>query len=440
MAIKVNKIDLLEERSELGQEIMTKKPVWIVRFGTTLFFSIIVTLIVISWMIKFPDIISAPIYLTTTESPVKLYSKSDGNIQILVNANSHVQANEHLAYIKNSGDYSQILFLRGYLSEIETPMLEMDSSIAALRELNKLGEKIQPIFQQFIIALENFQYQIQQSPYQKEVSAIKNQLGEAEIFLDQKKNQLELIQEEYQIVERDHTRNVSLHKESVISERDFDESKKNLIRAKNDEESIKSQIMDIRLRISTLKATIVQLGNTEKKNKMELKQRIYSTYGSLLNELTVWEQLYIIKSPINGKLEVHEKWTDNQYVSPGKHIYTVIPDANSRYIGIVQSPVQNSGKVKTGQKVNILLDDYPYSEFGVVEGVVQNISLMPKEKSYMIRISLRDSSLVSSYGKSLNFKPEMTGTAEIITENLRLLERLFYQFRSILVKSGDVDH
>ncbi len=40
--------------------------------------------------------------------------------------------------------------------------------------------------------------------------------------------------------------------------------------------------------------------------------------------------------------------------------------------------------------------------------------------------------LVTSYGKTIDFKQEMRGSAEIITEDLRLIERFFYQFKEAL--------
>ncbi|WP_394332800.1 hypothetical protein [Flavobacterium pectinovorum] len=39
--------------------------------------------------------------------------------------------------------------------------------------------------------------------------------------------------------------------------------------------------------------------------------------------------------------------------------------------------------------------------------------------------------LETSYHKAIPFQQEMSGTAEIITEDLRLAERLLYQFRDI---------
>ena len=39
--------------------------------------------------------------------------------------------------------------------------------------------------------------------------------------------------------------------------------------------------------------------------------------------------------------------------------------------------------------------------------------------------------LETSYKKKIQFQQEMRGSADIITEDLRLLERIFYQFRSM---------
>lgn len=39
--------------------------------------------------------------------------------------------------------------------------------------------------------------------------------------------------------------------------------------------------------------------------------------------------------------------------------------------------------------------------------------------------------LKTSYNKELVFDKEMRGSAEIVTEDLRLIERVFYQFREL---------
>lgn len=88
--------------------------------------------------------------------------------------------------------------------------------------------------------------------------------------------------------------------------------------------------------------------------------------------------------------------------------------------------------MKIGQKVSIKLDSYPYMEFGLVQGIVQAISLMPYEKNYLVDVSLPHG-LRTNYGKTLQFSQEMPGTADIITEEMTLFDRIYNPIRSILV-------
>ena len=82
--------------------------------------------------------------------------------------------------------------------------------------------------------------------------------------------------------------------------------------------------------------------------------------------------------------------------------------------------------------MNIRLESYPDTEFGTLTGKVISISLIPdSEGFYLIDVSL-PKKLITSYHKEIEFKQEMRGIAEIVTEDLRLIERFFYQFKKIL--------
>lgn len=54
-----------------------------------------------------------------------------------------------------------------------------------------------------------------------------------------------------------------------------------------------------------------------------------------------------------------------------------------------------------------------------------------KEGLYFIDVALPEKR-ITSYHKKIEFKQEIQGAAEIITEDLRLIERFFYQFREIV--------
>jgi hypothetical protein len=82
--------------------------------------------------------------------------------------------------------------------------------------------------------------------------------------------------------------------------------------------------------------------------------------------------------------------------------------------------------------VNIRLQNYPDREFGVLKGKIKSISPVPdKEGDFLVDVIL-PYGLATSYHKKIVFQQEMVGRADVITEDLTLLERLLYQFRDVL--------
>jgi HlyD family secretion protein len=141
-----------------------------------------------------------------------------------------------------------------------------------------------------------------------------------------------------------------------------------------------------------------------------------------------WKNKYLFVSPINGKVSFNKFVEDNIYLNRNDNVFTIIPVKGGKVEGNAEMAISKSGKVRVGQKVNIKLANFPYGEYGMLEGKIKSISLTPSNDKYILSIELPNG-LVSTYGKELNFKQNMKGIAEIITEDLRLIERVFYQFR-----------
>lgn len=127
-------------------------------------------------------------------------------------------------------------------------------------------------------------------------------------------------------------------------------------------------------------------------------------------------------------------WIENQNVQAGETVFTTIPTGSFQLIGKAALPVARSGKVKIGQKVNIRLENFPENEFGILRGKVQNISLVPSQSGetiyYTVEIRLPEG-LLTTYQKKLPYLPNMQGRADVITEDMSLLSRLFMPVRKI---------
>jgi len=144
----------------------------------------------------------------------------------------------------------------------------------------------------------------------------------------------------------------------------------------------------------------------------------------------------VLTAPFSGEVSYLSNFSQNQFIQAGTPLFAIIPE-NNKYVGYIQIPSQGFGKVKPEQEVHVKLDHYPYHEYGQVNGKVIEVTQMPSrdvsanQSVYLAKIALTND-LVSTYNKELEFKPEMSGTAEIVTEDLRLMQRIFSKFKKIM--------
>ncbi len=135
-------------------------------------------------------------------------------------------------------------------------------------------------------------------------------------------------------------------------------------------------------------------------------------------------------APVGGKVFFVGALQENQAVAVSQELLYVAPPGTD-YFGELQVPQQNAGKVLVGQTVLIKFAGYPYQEFGAVRGRITTIADIPlKDSVFVARVTL-PTGLQTTYGKTLAFKTGMTATADVMTNDSRLLEKLFYQFRKI---------
>ena len=141
----------------------------------------------------------------------------------------------------------------------------------------------------------------------------------------------------------------------------------------------------------------------------------------------------MLVSPINGTVTLITFWTNHQFVNPNDKVLAIIPKNSGRILGRIRSPESMSGKIKRGQRVNIKVNGYPYMEYGTLQGTVRTISLVPNENNYIIEVNLTNG-LTTNTGKTLDFTGELTGLAEVITDDRSLFNRIFDPLKYLLKK------
>ncbi|AUC85673.1 HlyD family secretion protein [Polaribacter sp. ALD11] len=420
----------IEVRSEEVQEILSYVPNWMVRWGNTLFFLLILMLFFISWFIKYPDIINAEVILTTKIPPQKEYARVSGKIDtILVRDAQNVIKNQPLAIIENTADYSDVFLLK---SIIDTIKVQKESFLFPINDLPILfiGD-IEASYDSFEDNYIKYVLNKDLDPFSHEVNANRISTSELKRRLSNMQSQKRLNEKELKFKKKDLERSKSLFGKGVISEKEYELKQLDFLQSERSYKNMNTSISQLRESISNNKRTSKGTEIAKVREEMTLLKNVIQSFNQLRKSVKDWEMKYLLISEINGKVSFLNYWSKNQTVSQGDLVFTIIPRNNSAFIAKLKTPSQNLGKVKVGQVVHIKLDNYPDYEFGVLKGIVNNISeISNKEGFYTIDVSL-PKNLVTSYNKDIIFKQEMRGAAEIITEDLRLIQRLFYQLTKI---------
>jgi len=422
--------DDLEIRNEDVKDILSKVPHWMIRWGSLLFLLLILLVLVLSWFIKYPDIITGEATLTTEIPPQKEFARISGKIDTLyVKDKQSVKENSILAIIENTANHKDVFVLKSIVDTLTMTKKNISFPFNELPILF-LGE-IEINFSQF----ENdyFQYKINKEldPFSNQVLANEVSLAEVKRRLQGLDAQRSLSQNELDFKKKDLERNELLFKKGVISAQDYENKQL-------DYSNIERNYQNINLTISQLRESLRNAKNTSKgtnykkvREETQLLKSVLQSYNFLKNAIKEWELKYVLKSKINGQVSFFNFWNTNQNVNTGDLVFTIIPNNDSRYISKILTPKTNSGKIRIGQQVNLSLYDYPEYEFGVIKGRVERISTTSNSQgNYLVDVSI-SKDLTTSFGKIIVFKQEMKGTADIITEDLRLLERLLYQFREV---------
>lgn len=425
--------DNLHLRSEEVQEIIATPPVWLIRWGITLVFLLISLILMFSFLIRYPDYVQAKVLVTTLEPIEQVEARVSGQIERLFIGNrDKVKSGQLLAGMKSTAKLEDILFLKGIIDSISFgrennfnfPIYSLSNSV--LGEVGISYLEFERNYMEYWL-LQELQ------PYQGQLEVARLSLIEIQGRIDSQIAQKGLLERKLELFEIDFNRNKKLHTEKVIADKNF--------------EAVEIEYLQLQEQVNTMVITISQLqealtnANQNQRNtvikKREEESRVLKnllqSYYSLKRSLRDWEYSYLLTSSTSGLVSFQKIWAANQQVNSGELIFTVLPENKSELLGSMKIQSQNAGKVKVDQKVLIKLDNYPFQQYGALIGRITTISVSPDDDSnYLVYASL-PAGMITSYKKEIPFNQELLGTAEIITEDLSVAERLFFKFKSVIV-------
>jgi multidrug resistance efflux pump len=434
VSLSPRKIDELQLHSEHVQEVLGAIPHWLVRWGITAVFLILALLLAVSWIIRYPDVVPASIVITTVNPPSGVVAQTDGYlIDVRVRENEHVQRGALLAVVQNSAEPDAVFLLKKYLDASGSEPDHYPTDVGIAENLS-LGE-LQGGYSTFVKNYKAFRYYVEVDPAGQEIRSLEPQLVHYRDRLDNYLLRRDILLQEVGLAERDFRRARDLTARQVLSTKDSDEKERQLLQTRRALKGAELDITNTRIDLDKLEQNLTQLRLRDRQQKHDLQLALAESYKNLRSQLAVWERNYVLRAPVDGQVSLFKFWSEHQFVKAGDEVLTMVSEGDQRIIGKLTMPLVSSGKVEPGQDVYIRLDNYPYQEYGLLRGQVRSMSLIPRDDHYAIEVALPQA-LRTSFGRQLDFRQEMQGRAEIVTEDLRLLERIFYQLRKLMMGDG----
>ncbi|MGO1671153.1 MAG: HlyD family efflux transporter periplasmic adaptor subunit [Sphingobacterium sp.] len=421
-----------DAQTEEITEIVERVPTSFSSYVLVIVSGIIICLLLFGFLIKYPDVVLGEISITGDVSPIDLVANTSGKIRLKdMKSLDQVNADEMIAWIENGTAPEIISQIDESLLNFEFPLEFARGTYDSLAKDLNLGELSKP-YSEFLVALKHLADFQDHKSFENQAMTFEKIFDIQQDALRNSKEKEILSQENLILSQTVLKRDSALFLRSILSQEELDQSKSKVNLSENEYKSAKASSSSILEQMSNTQNTINDYNTSGVERKQSLELEALLAYNALLDHIHEWEQKYLIKSPIVGKVQFLKFWREGQFVNSGESLFSIVPAENNT-VGQVILPIDGAGKIQVGQEVIVKLADFPYLEYGFIRGRVQSIPLISSKSSlrggqsldsYLVTVEF-PMGMVTNYGSKIDFKFDIKGTAEIITNERKLIERFF---------------
>jgi len=391
-------------------------------------FFVLALLPFIAWLLEYKDTISAPLTITTKITPVDIYSKTAGELELFVDNETLVEKGTALAMIKNTATYSDIQVLKSKLYQIDKTDLAIAKDLFAVRKL-AIGE-LRPALVEVIKAVESFQSFLKTDQHKQLIESRSAQIQHYQNRQTILSDKATYLAKNKSIVDKIVADNKEMLAQDVINRRQVEEKNQDQIETVIADLDNKTYLNDLSIEIETLEQEKIAIKSEFEHEKLTYLHAISDALQLLDTDLSAWDLKYILKAEISGVC-IHKGYlNDYQFVQKEEKVFSLTPKDTKQYFALLKLPIQGSGKVRRAQEVYVKLNNYPFMEFGVLKGEVTDISSLPFDDHYNVQVNFPNG-FVSTYGNTIETQPLMHGIGEVIVERKSLYNRIAEQLKSV---------
>jgi len=418
--------------SEPVREIMGTPPRALVAWGTTVLFIIFTLFILAAWFIKYPDVVPAQIEITSRIPPVTFFARSSGRLVMLnVNDRQQVIKGEILAAIESPADHIAVLALGKLLSDTANPVIASAETIGSYQNLGEIQEPFN-LYRQSLSRLANYRTN---DYLGNRIRALGEEIAAGKQYLSSLRNKEKLYQEDIRLQQSSLSRDSLLFRQGAVTAAAFEKSQQLFLARRIELQQINLDILAESISLNRREQDLRDLAIKREEETQILNDELSASFAALNAAIETWKNRYLFAAPVDGTVVFLKFLSPQQFVAENEAVMTLMPATSGEPFGMIMLPMQRSGKVKEGMEVNIKLGGFPFLEYGTVKGRVGTISPVADGKSYLVEIILPDR-LLTNYGEQLPLTQNMSGLAEIITDDHNLLSKIINPLRYLIIRNS----
>jgi multidrug resistance efflux pump len=433
-SVPLQGLGVIELRSEEVQEILSRPPHALIRYGISVICGVMIILFIGSFFFRYPDMVQGEVVITTENPPVWLVAKSTGKIkEMLCSDKQRVSQGDILAVIENSASTTDVKTIIQLLSFVVVSDSSFFIPNQLLSQSFELGG-LQSNFSTFTKAALNYDNFVKLNLITQEKTSLQKQIFNRKIYSTNLAKQLEMKRRELIISKSAYERDKLLYNQKVISASDMETAEQTYLSQQQALQQLQTSMSLENVDFSQMKESVNKLSIQYLQEKHQMFSDLKSAQRELMAAIENWQQNYLLIAPQSGIVTFNTFWKQNQNINSGDKVFAIVSRKPGQLIGKIKVPASGSGKIQVGQKVNIKVAGYPYLEYGLLQAKTTNISLVSTNDYYAVEVAF-PKGLRSTVNKELKFTGELSGTAEVITENRTLIERIYTPLRLLANKS-----
>jgi multidrug resistance efflux pump len=231
-----NTLENIDIYGEQVREVLNRPPNWLTSTGSSILFFFVTILGFLSYFIKYPDVLSGKVTITSDIPAINLVVKTNGHIQkLFVDDNSNVTVGQKLALLENTSNSDDVYNLLSLLNKIDPHF--NDNNVINLPNYLKLGD-IQTLYSNFVREYEALKIYKNSDTKEKQLTVFNKQMDDFRQLIQQYSKQRENLENELGIINQDVERNAILFKEGIVSSKDLEDKQKEPLRLKRQLEDI----------------------------------------------------------------------------------------------------------------------------------------------------------------------------------------------------------